>query len=74
MVLFTDIERCQCNEVIWKVVTGVLIFINILLVVVIVWQKKRGNIENLFFSLAPGFFCLYFNEFLFCYVLHFFTH
>ncbi|CAH3158239.1 unnamed protein product, partial [Porites lobata] len=38
----TDTERCQCNEVIWKAVTGVLIFINILLVVVIVWQHKRG--------------------------------
>ena len=43
LVLFTDTERCQCNEVIWKAVTGVLIFINILLVVVIVWQHKRGD-------------------------------
>ena len=50
MVLFTDIERCQCNEVIWKAVTGVLIFINILLVVVIVWQQKRGNRELFFFT------------------------
>ena len=43
--IFTGTERCQCNEVIWKAVTGVLIFINILLVVVIVWQHmyKRGN-------------------------------
>ena len=55
MVLFTDSERCQCNEVIWKAVTGALIFINILLVVVIVWQQKRGNIEKFFFSLAPCF-------------------
>ncbi|CAH3026735.1 unnamed protein product, partial [Porites evermanni] len=43
LVLFTDTERCQCHEVIWKAVTGVLIFINILLVVVIVWQHKRGS-------------------------------
>ena len=49
MVLFTDTERCQCNEVIWKAVTGVLIFINILLVVVIIWQQKRGNRELFFF-------------------------
>ena len=55
MVLFTDTERCQCNEVIWKAVTGVLIFINILLVVVIVWQQKRGNRELKFFPLAPCF-------------------
>ena len=45
LVLFTDTERCQCNEVIWKAVTGVLIFINILLIAYIVWQHKRGNIQ-----------------------------
>ena len=45
LVLFTDNERCQCNEVIWKAVTGVLTFINILLIVLIVWQHKRGDIK-----------------------------
>ena len=45
LVLFTDTERCQFNEVIWKVVTGVFISINILLVGVIVWQHKRGDIK-----------------------------
>lgn len=43
--LFTDTERCQFNEVIWKAVTGVFISINILLVGVIVWQHKRGDIK-----------------------------
>ena len=45
LVLFTDTERCQRNEIIWKAVTGVFIFINILLVAVIVWQHKIGDIK-----------------------------
>ena len=47
LVLFTDTERCRCtcNEVIWKAVTGVFISINILLVGVIVWQHKKGDIK-----------------------------
>ena len=45
LVFFTDTERCQCNGVIWKAVTGVFISINIVLVAVIVWQHKRGDIK-----------------------------
>ena len=56
LVLFTDTERCQCNEVIWKAVTGVLIFLNILLLVFIVWQHKRGDIKLEPFLLALDFY------------------
>ena len=45
LVLFVDTERCQRNEVIWKAVTGVFLFINILLVAVLVWQHKRDDIK-----------------------------
>ena len=58
LVLFTDTERCQCNEVIWKAVTGVFISINILLVAVIVWQHKIGDIK--FF---PFYVLLIFHNF-----------
>ena len=58
LVLFTDTERCQFNEVIWKAVTGVFISINILLVGVIVWQHKKGDIR--FF---PSYTLLIFHNF-----------
>ena len=36
-------------------------------------RKKNWTIKNLYGNVYLAFFCI-FNEFLFCYVLHFFTH
>ena len=43
LILFTETERCQCNEVVWKAFTGVLIFFIIILIILILWLHKRGK-------------------------------
>ena len=50
LLLFPGTAGCQCNEFVWKAVTGVLILVIILLIIVIIWQHKRGNIKTFPFS------------------------